>query len=69
MVKRLHAGRAAHEPRGVRAGADRIRLAASSLERDFCRRKVTKNFVMVPLTFFHELSPNVVGEINSALPT
>jgi hypothetical protein len=26
-------------------------------------------FVMVPLTFFHELSPNVVGEIDRALPT
>jgi hypothetical protein len=24
---------------------------------------------MVPLTFFHELSPSVVGEIDSALPT
>jgi hypothetical protein len=24
---------------------------------------------MVPLTFFHELSPNVVGEIDSVLPT
>jgi hypothetical protein len=29
--------------------------------------RVTKILVMVPLTFFHELSPNVVGEIDSAL--
>jgi hypothetical protein len=30
---------------------------------------VTKTFVMVPLTFFHELSPNVVGEIDGTLPS
>ena len=33
------------------------------------RAAVQKIFVMVPLTFFHELSPNVVGEIDRALPT